>query len=125
MLKFVVTYITSLLTFWTSAQTIDTFKISGVVVSTSNNKPIPDGFIMLTKTSGYRCDSLGQFSVYGLSKGEHKLTFSAFGYPTIDTIIVIGDGDIENLRWAINSTCNGRYNNQQALEDIKKGKPIC
>lgn len=122
MFKFVATYILTLFVLFSTAQTADSFKVSGVVISAFDKKPIPDGTIMLTRTKGYRCDSLGQFTIYGLAKGQHKLNFSTVGYPTTDTTINIDSGDIANLTWAVNTTCNGNYNRQQALDDIRNGK---
>jgi hypothetical protein len=101
---------------------VDTFKVVGVVVSVFDKTPIPDGTIMFTRTKGYRCDSVGQFIIHGLANGQHKLTFSAFGYPTTDTIITVNNNDITNFVWAIKTACNGYYSRQTALNDIKKGK---
>jgi CarboxypepD_reg-like domain len=122
MLKFIATYILTLLTLFFKSQTLDTFKISGVVVSAFNKKSIPHGTIMFTRTNGYQCDSLGKFTIYGLAKGQHKLTFSTFGYPSTDTILTIDNDNILNFTWTINTTCNGNYNTQSALDDIKQGK---
>lgn len=76
---------------------------------------------MYTRTKGYQCDSLGHFTVYGLSSGQQKLTFSSLGYPTTDTIVMVNNADIKNFVWAINTSCN-YYNRQQALNDINEGK---
>jgi len=122
MFKFIATYILTLLTLCSKAQTVDTFKVLGVVVSAFDKTPIPDGTIMFTRTKGYRCDSAGQFSIHGLANGQHKLIFSAFGYPTTDTIITINNDNITNFIWSIKTVCNGYYKRQTALNDIKQGK---
>jgi hypothetical protein len=122
MLKFIATYILTLITFCSKAQSEDSFKVFGIVVSAFDKTPIQDGTIMFTMTRGYRSDSAGQFIIYGLTNGQHKLTFSAFGYPTTDTIITIDNSDIQNFVWSIKTTCNGNYNRQTALNDIKQGK---
>lgn len=122
MFKFITTYILSLLTLCSKAQNVDSFQISGIVVSAFDKTPIPDATIMFTKTKGYRSDSLGRFIIHGLTGGQHKLTFSALGYPTTDTTLMLDNGDITNFVWAINTVCNGQYNRRAALNDIKQGK---
>ena len=122
MFKFIATYTLTLLALISKAQSVDTFKVFGIVITAFDKTPIPDATIMFTRTKGYRSDSAGQFIMYGLHSGQHKLTFSAFGYPTTDTTITIENSDIKNFVWAINTTCNGNYNRQTALNDIKKGR---
>lgn len=117
MLKFLTTYCLTLITLLTFAQTEDTFKISGTIISANSGEPIPDGVIMVTKTKGFKCDSLGRFTLYNLSKGQHKLTFSAFGYNNKDTIVIIADTDISNIRWTIYTDC-WIFSRKKALEDI-------
>jgi len=120
MLKVLTTCCLTFLTSLAFAQTADTFKVSGTVISASNGEPIPDGAIMVTKTTGYKCDSSGRFTLYNLTAGQHKLTFSAFGYDSKDTTITI-IGDINNLRWTIYTDC-WKYSKERALTDIKANK---
>ncbi|TAN01815.1 MAG: hypothetical protein EPN39_01295 [Chitinophagaceae bacterium] len=122
MLKYIATYILVLFSFFSKAQTIDTFRISGVVVSAYNRQPIPDGILMLTSTKGSPCDSSGKFAIYGLTKGEYTLTYKNFDYPNADTIVTINNSNILNFIWPIKTQCNGEYNKQRALDDIKDGK---
>jgi hypothetical protein len=121
-LKLIITYFLTLLVLRSEGQSIDTFKISGVVKSAVTKKGIPGGTIMVTKAKGYLCDSLGNFTLYGLAKGEHRLKFSAYGYPFADTTVFIHNSDISNFTWAIISPCNGVYNSQKALIDLGNGK---
>jgi hypothetical protein len=122
MLKLFTTFCLTLLTVQTYAQTADTFKISGTVISTNSGEPIPDGAIMISKTKGYKCDSLGNFTIYDLSLGQHKLSFSAFGYDNKDTVVSISGKDITNLKWTINTDCR-KYSREKALKDIQSKKP--
>jgi hypothetical protein len=122
MLKLLTTYCLTFLTSLSFAQTADTFKVSGIVVSANNGEPIPDGVIMVTRTKGYKCDSLGRFTLYNLTSGQHKISFSALGYPSKDTIISITSSDIDHIRWNINTDC-WQYSREKASKDIQANKP--
>src|SRR5688500_16834533 len=103
MLKLLATYFLTLLTSLTFGQSIDrfidTFKVSGTVISSNGDNSIPNGFILISRTKGYSCDSLGNFTLSGLSRGRHKITFSAPGYNDQDTTIKISDDNIRNFTW--------------------------
>lgn len=120
--KLLATYCMTLLTSLAFAQTVDTFKISGTVISANSGEPIPLGFIMITRTKGYQCDSSGRFTLYNLATGHHKLSFSAFGYDSKDTILTITDGDINNLKWTIYTDC-WKYSKKKAVKDIQSNEP--
>ena len=77
---------------------------------------------MVTNSKGYLCDSSGSFAIYNLARGEYRLKFSAYGYPTADTTLFIRNADISNFRWPIISPCTGAYNSRKALIDLEKGK---
>jgi hypothetical protein len=122
MLKFFTTYCLTIVASLTFGQTADTFKISGAIISANTSKPIPEGIIMVTRTKGFKSDSLGRFVVYNLSQGEHKLSFSALGYDNKDTIVIVANKNIENLTWTIYSDC-WKYNRETALKDIQINNP--
>jgi hypothetical protein len=122
MLKVLVTYCFTVLTTLTFAQTADTFKVSGTLRSAYSKEPISDGVIMVTKTKGYKADSMGRFTLYDLSKGEHKLTFGAFGYDNKDTVVNVADANIYSFDWLILTKCE-ELNAERALLDIKQNKP--
>jgi len=121
MLKFFTTYCLTFLASLTFAQTTDTFKVSGNLVSACSGEPVADGVIMVTRTSGFKSDSVGHFTLYGLSKGQHKLSFSAFGYDSKDTVVTITDANISGFNWAIWTKCE-ELNQNRALKDIKANK---
>ena len=123
MLKLLLTYCLTLLASLTFAQTTDTFKVSGTVISANSGEPIPDGTIMITRTKGYKCDSLGRFTIYSLSLGQHKLSFSAFGYDKKDTVVNISAIDVTNFTWTIYTNC-WKYSREKALKDIQSKKPM-
>lgn len=122
MLRLIVTYIFILQSLAATAQSIDTFRISGVVVSASSNEPIAGASIMYSKAKGTMTDEQGRFTISKLSNGLHKLTFSTFGYSTKDTTVVIDNKDMNELVWKIQTTCAGKYNRESALRDIRKGR---
>ena len=122
MRKLLTTYCLTLLSTLTFAQATDTFKISGTLISANSGAPIPDGTIMITRTKGYKCDSLGHFTIYSLSLGQHKLSFSAFGYDNKDTVVNISNKDITNFTWTIYTDC-WKYSRQMALKDIQSKTP--
>src|SRR5688572_1195864 len=126
MLKLLATYFLTLLTTLTFAQSfdayIDTFKASGKVISSNTGNPISDGLILISRTKGYRPDSVGNFTLYGLSRGRHKITFSAPGYNDQDTTITISDQNISHFTWTIHTNC-WNYNKEKALKDIESNKP--
>jgi hypothetical protein len=107
----------------TFAQRNDTLKISGRVISANSGEGIPDATIMITRTKGFKCDSLGNFTIYNLSTGQHKLSLSAFGYDNKDTLVSISDKDITNFTWTIYTEC-WKYNREKALKDIKAKRPM-
>jgi len=122
MLKLLTTYFLTLLVTVTFAQKSDTLKISGKIISAKSGEGIPDATIMITRTKGFKCDSLGNFTIYNLSKGQHKLSFSAFGYDNKDTLVSISNKDIINFTWTIYTEC-WIYNREKALLDIKAKRP--
>lgn len=121
MLKLLTTYCVTFLVSFAFAQTTNTFKVSGTVISANSGDPISDGVIMITRTKGYKCDSSGRFTLYNLTQGQHKLSFSAFGYDSKDTIITITAADINNLTWSIYTDC-WKYSKEKALKDIQANK---
>jgi hypothetical protein len=125
MFKFIATYFLTLLASLALAQSSDTFKISGTVISLNSNQPIADATIKFTRTKGVLSDSLGHFIIRGLAKGQHKLSFSAFGYDEKDTTITITQTDIDDFKFVVYTACNGfnSFNREKAIDDIKKGKP--
>ena len=122
MLKLLTTYCFTFLASLALAQTADTFKVSGTVVSANSGEPIPDGVIMVTRTKGYKCDSLGRFTLYNLSAGQHKISFSALGYPSKDTVVNITGTDIANFSLTVSTDC-WQYSREKALKDIQANKP--
>ena len=123
MLKLVTTYCLTFIASLAFAQTTDTFKVSGTVISANSGELIPDGTIMISRTKGYKCDSLGRFTIFHLTQGQHKLTFSAFGYDTKDTVLNIFETDIVNFNWPIYSYC-WKYSTETALKDIQSKRPM-
>jgi hypothetical protein len=98
----------------------DTFSLEGRVMSGYDRKGIPDAIIYYTKTRGVQTDSLGYFFIKDLSSGEYKLTFSARGYPLVDTTMVFHKS-INLKYWFIRFPCD-YYNEEKALRDIDSGK---
>ena len=119
MLKLLVTYCLTLLASLTFAQTVDSFKVSGQIVSAITGNPIADGTIMFSHAHGVLSDSLGRFTINGLTKGQYKLSFSAFGYDNNDTVITITNSNIDHLNWAVWTECE-EFNADKALKDIKE-----
>jgi len=117
MLKFYLTYCLLFLVSFVCGQNQRTFNVSGVVLSASSGEPIPEAIIMVTRSSGYKSDSMGRFVLYNLSPGQHRISFSAFGYDSRDTIITVSDSNIPNIRWTISTSCL-IYNRDRALRDI-------
>ena len=125
MFKILITYYLALLGSMTFAQSADTFKISGIVVSLNTSKSIPYGTIMVTPTKGYQSDSLGHFTIYNLSKGKHDLTFSAEGFDTIDTTVLITDKNIIDFKLRVFTDCYSfpHFSEKTAERDISAGLP--
>jgi len=121
MLKFILTYFLALLTLMTFAQKADTLHISGILISANTNKLISDGRINFLPKKAVLSDSAGHFIIYGLCKGQYKLSFSALGYDNRDTIININNGNVDNIVWIITTDCSG-FNAVKALKDIKENK---
>lgn len=107
----------------TFAQGADTLKISGKVISANSGEGIPDATIMITRTKGIKCDSLGHFTIENLSEGQHKLSFSAFGYDNKDTLLSISGKDISDFTWTIYTDCS-QFSIERALRDIQAKKPL-
>ena len=103
------------------AQTIDTFKVSGQIFSPNTGDPIVDGTIMYSKMKGVLSDSLGRFTIHGLTRGQYKLSFSAFGYDNRDSVVTINQSNIDNFNWAIWTKCE-EFNASKALKDINESK---
>ena len=122
MLKLLTIYFLTFFTNLTFGQTVDTFKISGTVVSLNTGKPIPGGSIILSKDKATSCNSLGQFTIGVLTPGRYNLSFRISYFDKKDTIISIIDRNIDNLILRVNAKCNNT-NGEKALKDIKKGKP--
>ena len=122
MLKLFTIYCLTFLATLTFAQRTGTLKISGKLISANSGEGIPDATIMITRTKGFKCDSLGNFTIYNLSQGQHKLSFSAFGYDNKDTLVDISDKDIKNFTWTIYTHC-WKYSREKALMDIQAKKP--
>ena len=118
MAKLLLTCSCILIAVFSFAQKYGIYKISGTIISANSGEPIPDGIIMVSRTKGFKCDSLGNFTIYNLTSGQHKLSFSALGYTNKDTAININDSDINNLRWVIYSNCLN-YSKEAALNDIR------
>ena len=107
-----------------NAQRIDTFKLSGTIISALTGKPIPFGNIMKTRTSGTQADSSGKFTINDLPKGQILLSFSGLGYDNADTTIILNH-DIRDFKFIVFTNCNGNHqvNKEKALHDIRIGKP--
>lgn len=116
------TYFITLITSLTYSEVGDTYTLTGIIISSVTNKPIPFGTIEVSQTKGYKVDGSGKFTIYGLTKGKHKIVLSAFGYGKKDTIITINDTDVIDFRWPIYTDCQG-YSKESALKDIKSKKP--
>lgn len=125
MLKFITTYCLTIFVSSAFAQSADTFKISGTVVSTNSGNAIAGGTIMITRTRGTIADSLGHFTIGELKRGQHKLSFSALGYDNKDTTVTIVNSNINNLIFSVHTDCYSfpEVNSEMALKDIKEGKP--
>jgi hypothetical protein len=125
MLKLLITYCLTLLTLVVFGQSLDSFKVSGTAISLNSNKPIPFATIMTTRTKGYQSDSLGNFTVYSLSNGQHTLHFSAAGFSNKDTTILILGSDINNFKLTVYTDCSAfpHFNEATAQKDIAEGKP--
>ncbi len=122
MIKFINILFITFCTSSTYAQHVDSFKLSGIVISALTGKPIPYGSIMKTKTSGTLCDSLGRFTIFKLPKGVNKLSFSGLGYDNTDTTVIINN-EVSDFKFIISTECNVRANENRALQDIQDGKP--
>ena len=122
MIKFVAIFVITFCISSTYAQHVDSFKLTGIVVSALTGKPIPYGSIMKSKTSGTQCDSLGRFTIFNLPKGVNKLFFSWLGYDNTDTTIIINN-EVSDFKFIVSTDCNVRANKNKALQDIKEGKP--
>lgn len=122
MLKHFATYFFTILATLTFAQRTDTLKISGKLISANSSEGIPNATIMITRTKGFKCDSLGNFTIYNLSSGLQKLSFSALGYGNKDTIVSVTDKDITNFKWVIYTDC-WMYSREKALMDIQAKMP--
>lgn len=123
MLKLSMTYCLTFLSMLTFAQRTDTLKISGKVISANSGQGIPDATIMITRTKGIKCDSMGNFKIYNLSPGQHKLSFSAFGYDNKDTLLIISEKDITDFTLTIYTYCT-QYSRERAKKDIEAKKPM-
>ena len=121
MFKFLVTYFLTLLTSVAIAQNVDTLKISGTLISSYTNEPISGATIVFAPKKAVLSDSIGQFLIRGLNNGQYKLSFSALGYDTHDTIINIDHSNVDNIKWVITTTCSD-FNVDQAFKDIKEHK---
>lgn len=122
MLKFTITFLFAIATLLSLAQTRDTFKISGVIVTNVAATLIPGSMIQCAKKKVYLTDSLGRFSIRKLSIGPHKLTFSGVGFPNKDTVIDIENDNVTNVLWPVNIECKGPYNTKRALSDLENNK---
>jgi hypothetical protein len=122
MIKNIITYLLLLAPLFSTGQSIKSYTISGFIILALDEQPIPEATIMVARSKGCATNNSGKFKIKGLKSGHYKLTFSAFGYPRLDTVLNIENSDIENFVWRVKTTCNGKYNKQQAISDIKKGK---
>src|SRR6476620_5137027 len=101
MFKFIMTYFFTLFIGLTFAQSSDTFKISGTITSLNSNQPISNATVMFTRAKGVLSDSLGRFTIYNLTKGQRKISFSASGYDNKDTEINIVDKGLDNFKFLV------------------------
>jgi hypothetical protein len=124
MFRIITTYIFIILSLAAAAQGVDTFTISGVVVSALSNKPIPGATIMYSKRKGTTTDEQGRFTISELSRGTHQLKISTLGYSTKDTTVLIDNADIKEMVWRILTTCAGHNTRDGALRDIRKGRAM-
>jgi len=125
MLKLLTTYFLTLITILGLGQSADTFKISGIVVSTVSNRPISEALIEFTRAKGVLSDSNGHFVINKLSAGQYKLSFSALGYDSNDTLVTIAGKNITEFVFNIHTDCYAfpQVNKELALKDIQDGKP--
>ena len=63
--------------------------------------PIVDGTIMYSKMKGVLSDSLGRFTIHGLTRGQYKLSFSTLATTIGTPWLQINQSNIDNFNWAI------------------------
>jgi len=119
--KFLATYLLTLLTSLTFSQSVDSFKVSGILISANTNQPISGGTIVLAPKKAVLTDSVGYFTIHGLTNGKYKLSFSALGYDNHDTTINIDNASVGNIKWIITTNCPD-FSADKALKDIKENK---
>ena len=77
-----------------AAQEIEPASISGSVVDSVNNTPLPGAHVFLSGTSiGTSTDYAGRFSLNSLPPGAHTLTVSSIGYGRFSQDIAIKAGE--------------------------------
>lgn len=118
MLNILTTYFLTFLTTWNFAQSVDTLKIQGRVVSSTKGTPVSGGSIITTKDKATSSGYDGEFKISGLRQGKHKISFRSVGYYKKDTTINM-ENSTENFVLTVVPKCSDYF---VASKDIKRGR---
>ena len=96
MFRFVFALISTLSALSVAAQTAT---ISGLIVDATTGEPLPGATVLLTgRNKGATSNAHGEFSLKGLSAGEHSATFSFVGYSPKTVEFTLLQGETKHLR---------------------------
>jgi len=102
----------------------NTIKISGIIYSSVNNKPLSDVIVSFdSRSRGSSTNKNGKFEyIYNLRSGDsiERIETIAMGYIPLDTIISINSGKNINLNIILKPHLG--INREQALDHIQLGK---